>query len=171
MSKIKKTNVMRILDKAGIEYTVKTYEYTEDDLSGLHAAAATGLNPDRVFKTLVGEGNKNGPVVFCIPVHKELDLKKAAHVSGNKNVRLVHVKELPTLTGYIRGGCSPVGMKKLFPTYIDASAINTDIVSISAGQRGIQVLLEPKDIQAVTEAAFADLVMEDIILTEGRVRP
>lgn len=86
-------------------------------------------------------------------------------------MRLVHVKELPTLTGYIRGGCSPVGMKKLFPTYIDASAINTDIISISAGQRGIQVLLEPKDIQAVTEAAFADLVMEDIILTEGRVRP
>ena len=120
MAKIKKTNVMRLLDKEHVRYTVKTYEYTEDDLSGIHAAAETGLNPEHVFKTLVGEGNKTGPVVFCIPVHKELDLKKAAHASGNKNVHLIHVKELPGLTGYLRGGCSPIGMKKAFPVYIDA---------------------------------------------------
>lgn len=111
MSKTKKTNAMRILDKNHILYDIKTYEYTEEDLSGIHAAAEVGMLPDKVFKTLVGRGNVTGPVVFCIPVHKELDLKKAAHVSGNKNVHLIHVKELSDLTGYIRGGCSPIGMK------------------------------------------------------------
>lgn len=111
MSKTKKTNAMRILDKNHILYDIKTYEYTEEDLSGIHAAAEVGMPPDKVFKTLVGRGNVTGPVVFCIPVHKELDLKKAAHVSGNKNVHLIHVKELSDLTGYIRGGCSPIGMK------------------------------------------------------------
>ena len=110
---------MRILDKQKIAYTTKAYEYSEDDLSGVHAAAALGMDPEQVFKTLVGQGNKTGPVVFCIPSDKELDLKKAAACSGNKSVQLLHVKDLPGLTGYIRGGCSPIGMKKKFPTYIE----------------------------------------------------
>lgn len=170
MSKTKKTNAMRILDKNHILYDIKTYEYTEEDLSGIHAAAEVGMPPDKVFKTLVGRGNVTGPVVFCIPVHKELDLKKAAHVSANKNVHLIHVKELSDLTGYIRGGCSPIGMKKLFPTYIDETALSIDIFSISAGQRGLQILAAPKDIIKLIDACTADLTMSDIILTDGRVR-
>mgnify|MGYP000844439375 FL=1 len=170
MAKIKKTNVMHLLDKEHVRYTVKTYEYTEDDLSGIHAAAEIGLNPEHVFKTLVGEGNKTGPVFFCIPVHKELDLKKAAHASGNKNVRLIHVKELPGLTGYLRGGCSPIGMKKAFPVYIDAAAGPLDIISISAGRRGMQVLLAPSDMINVTGATLADLITDNITLEKGRVR-
>jgi Cys-tRNA(Pro)/Cys-tRNA(Cys) deacylase len=114
MAKIKKTNVMRILDKQKIPYTTKAYNYSEDDLSGVHAAAELGMDPEQVFKTLVGQGNKTGIVVFCIPSDKELDLKKAAACSGNKSLHLLHVKDLPGLTGYIRGGCSPIGMKKQF---------------------------------------------------------
>lgn len=112
MAKVKKTNVMRILDKHKIVYDIKTYAYTEDDLSGIHAAAELGMDAARLFKTLVGKGNKTGIVVFCIPSDRELDLKTAAAVSGNKHVELLHVKDLPGVTGYIRGGCSPIGMKK-----------------------------------------------------------
>jgi len=170
MAKTKKTNVMRILDKKQIVYSTKAYDYDETDLSGVHAAAALGLNPEAVFKTLVAQGNKTGPVVFCIPCDKELDLKKAAQCSGNKNVHLLHVKELLALTGYIRGGCSPIGMKKQFPTYIDESAKQHDTISISAGMRGQQVLVAPDDAAAVTGAKFCALIMEGITLTEGRVR-
>ena len=170
MAKLKKTNVMRILDKQKIAYTTKAYEYSEDDLSGVHAAAALGMDPEQVFKTLVGQGNKTGPVVFCIPSDKELDLKKAAACSGNKSVQLLHVKDLPGLTGYIRGGCSPIGMKKQFPTYIDASAETYDAISISAGQRGQQVFLPAASIMEVTGAVLADLTMKEVTLTEGRVR-
>ena len=170
MAKTKKTNVMRILDKHKIPYTTKAYDYTEDDLSGVHAATELGMDPDQVFKTLVGQGNKTGPVVFCIPSDKELDLKTAAACSGNKNVHLLHVKELPGLTGYIRGGCSPIGMKKQFPTYIDATAKNYDVISLSAGMRGQQVLVAPQAVADLIGAAFHELTMHDIILTEGRVR-
>jgi Cys-tRNA(Pro)/Cys-tRNA(Cys) deacylase len=170
MAKIKKTNVMRILDKLTITYTTKAYDYNEDDLSGVHAAAELGMAADAVFKTLVAQGNKTGPVVFCIPSDKELDLKKAAQYSGNKSVQLLHVKDLPGLTGYIRGGCSPIGMKKKFPTYIDSSAQEHTAISISAGMRGQQVLLAPADIATVTDGAFCELTMEGITLTEGRIR-
>ncbi|MCH4166504.1 MAG: Cys-tRNA(Pro) deacylase [Megasphaera sp.] len=170
MAKIKKTNVMRILDKQKIPYTTKAYNYSEDDLSGVHAAAELGMDPEQVFKTLVGQGNKTGIVVFCIPSDKELDLKKAAACSGNKSLHLLHVKDLPGLTGYIRGGCSPIGMKKQFPTCIDESAQNYAAISISAGQRGQQVLVAPDAVAALIGAAFHDLTMKDIVLTEGRIR-
>ncbi len=170
MAKVKKTNVMRMLDKQHIAYTTKAYDYSEDDLSGVHAAAELGMKPSQVFKTLVGQGNKTGPVVFCIPSDKELDLKKAAAASGNKDVHLVHVKELPGLTGYIRGGCSPIGMKKQFPTYIDESAETYDAISLSAGMRGQQVLVSPQDVASCINAKFCALTMKDIVLTEGRVR-
>lgn len=160
MAKVKKTNVMRILDKHKIMYDIKTYAYTEDDLSGIHAAAELGLDAARLFKTLAGKGNRTGIVVFCIPSDRELDLKKAAAVSGNKHVELLHVKDLPGITGYIRGGCSPIGMKKQFPTYIDTSAENFDTISISAGQRGLQVLLPVSCICTVTGASMAGLTAD-----------
>ena len=114
-----KTNAMRLLDAATIEYSTKEYEYDESDLSGHHAAEVLGIPAEQVFKTLVTKGDKTGYIVFCIPVDEELDLKKAASVSGNKKVDMIHVKELLPLTGYIRGGCSPIGMKKKFPTFIN----------------------------------------------------
>lgn len=170
MAKTKKTNVMRILDKQKIPYSTKAYAYDEADLSGVHAAAELGMNPEQVFKTLVGEGNKTGPVVFCIPSDKELDLKKAAACSGNKSVQLLHVKDLPGLTGYIRGGCSPIGMKKQFPTFIDESAKQYDAISLSAGMRGQQVLVSPQAVAELIGASFHQLLMKDVVLTEGRVR-
>lgn len=170
MAKTKKTNVMRMLDKHKIPYTTKAYDYSEDDLSGVHAAAELGMDPEQVFKTLVGQGNKTGPVVFCIPSDKELDLKKAAACSGNKSVHLLHVKELPGLTGYIRGGCSPIGMKKQFPTYIDDTASQYDTISLSAGMRGQQVLVAPQAVADLIGASFHELTLKDVVLTEGRIR-
>ena len=160
MAKVKKTNVMRILDRHKIVYDTKTYAYTEDDLSGIHAAAELGMDAARLFKTLVCKGNRTGIVVFCIPCNRELDMKKAAAVSGNKHVELLHVKDLPGITGYIRGGCSPIDMKKQFPTYIDTSAENFNTISISAGQRGLQVLLPVSCICTVTGAAMAGLTAD-----------
>ncbi len=155
--KEKKTNVMRILETEKIPYETKSYEYTEDDLSGVHAAESLGFDPDMVFKTIVTRGDKTGPVVFCLPSEKELDLKAAARVSGNKSVTMLHVKDLPALTGYIRGGCSPIGMKKQFPTYLDAACEKHEKISISAGQRGRQVLLAPADLIRYLKAEVANL--------------
>lgn len=160
MKKEKKTNVMRILDKAHIPYDTKSYEVDESDLSGVHAAEELGYDPDMVFKTIVVRGDKTGPVVFCLPSEKEIDLKKAARVSGNKSVEMLHVKDLPGLTGYIRGGCSPIGMKKFFPTWIDASADRHEVISISAGQRGHQVLLSPKALAGFIGAHMADILKD-----------
>ena len=131
-----KTNVMRLLDAAGVHYRTAEYEYDESDLSGRHAAEQLDLPAEQVFKTLVARGDKTGPVVFCIPVLDELDLRRAAAVSGNKKVELIHLKELLPLTGYLRGGCSPIGMKKKFPTYIDETCILFDEIAVSAGARG-----------------------------------
>lgn len=156
----KKTNVMRILDKAKIPYTTKTFEFSEEELSGVEASEALGFDPAMVFKTIVTRGDKTGPVVFCLPSDKEIDLKAAARVSGNKSVAMVHVKELQGLTGYIRGGCSPIGMKKQYPTYIDESCAEHDIISISAGQRGHQVCLAPADLIRLIEAGTADLTQK-----------
>lgn len=139
---------MRQLDKVGIRYESLYYEVDESDLSGMHIAAQTGLTPQQVFKTLVAKGEKNGACVFCIPVDKEVNLKKAAVAAGEKRVELVAVKELLGLTGYIRGGCSPVGMKKRFPTWIDDSALSFDKITVSAGIRGCQLLLSPKELIA-----------------------
>ena len=118
-----KTNAMRILEQAGISYEVREYTYDEDHLGGDHVVAQLGEDPETVFKTLVARGEKKGIMVFCIPVNEELDLKKAAQAAGDKRIEMVHVKELFGLTGYIRGGCSPVGMKKKYPTFIEETAL------------------------------------------------
>lgn len=155
--KEKKTNVMRILDKEKIPYETKSYEVDEENLSGVHAAEVLGYDPDMVFKTIVTKGDKTGPVVFCLPSEKEIDFKKAARASGNKSVEMIHLKDLTPLTGYLRGGCSPIGMKKDFPTYIDSTCKNHEKISISAGLRGRQVLIAPKDLISLIHAEVADL--------------
>ena len=143
---------MRLLDAAGVHYRTAEYEYDESDLSGRHAAEQLDLPAEQVFKTLVARGDKTGPVVFCIPVLDELDLRRAAAVSGNKKVELIHLKELLPLTGYLRGGCSPIGMKKKFPTYIDETCILFDEIAVSAGARGKQIILSPDDLISYTAA-------------------
>ena len=152
------TNVIRLLTKAGIPFDTAQYEVDESDLSGVNAAEALGFAAESVFKTLVARGDKNGLNVFVIPVAEELDLKKCAVVSGNKKIEMIKVSELLPLTGYIRGGCSPIGMKKKFPTYIDETAVLSDKISISAGQRGVQVLLAADDLLSYIGAEYADLI-------------
>ena len=152
-----KTNALRLLETAGIPFECSAYEVGEDDLSGTHAAELLGIDPDCMFKTLVCHDDKGGHEVFCIPVAEELDLKKCAVAAGVKRVEMIHVKELLPLTGYIRGGCSPVGMKKKFPTYIHETAIVFDEIYVSAGQRGLQMKVNPEQLAAYVEAPFADL--------------
>ena len=147
-----KTNVMRLLDAAGVAYRTAEYEYDESDLSGRHAAEQLDMPAEQVFKTLVARGDRSGPVVFCIPVLDELDLRRAASVSGNKKVELIHLRELLPLTGYLRGGCSPIGMKKKFPTSIDETCILFDEIAVSAGARGKQIILSPDDLISYTAA-------------------
>ena len=147
-----KTNAMRQLDKAKINYEALTYEVDESDLSGMHIVSQINIPAQQVFKTLVARGDKHGPCVFCIPVDKEVDLKKAAIAAGEKRVELVAVKELLGLTGYIRGGCSPIGMKKKFPTFIEESALSFEQITVSAGVRGCQLLLNPKELVLFVDA-------------------
>ena len=156
-SGVKKTNAMRMLDSAKIPYEVRTYEFEETDLAGVHAADAVGMPYETVFKTLVARGDKTGFVVFCIPVAEELDLKKAARASKNKSVELLHVKDLLPTTGYIRGGCSPVGMKKQFPTLIDETAQLFDDIYISGGRLGLTLRLAPDELAAFLGATLADI--------------
>ncbi|MBR1487617.1 MAG: Cys-tRNA(Pro) deacylase [Bacteroidales bacterium] len=141
-----KTNAARLLDAAGIHYELIPYEYTEDDLSAQHVAAQLGEDIDQVFKTLVLRGDRTGCFVCVIPGDFEVDLKVAARISGNKSCEMLHLKELLPTTGYIRGGCSPIGMKKPFPTFIHESALLYDYIYISAGQRGLQLKLDPRDL-------------------------
>ena len=157
---MQKTNVMRMLDKAKIPYRTVEYEVDESDLSGVHIAQTTGMNPDMVFKTLVAKGDKTGFLVFCIPCDKEVDLKKAAKISNNKKVEFLHLKDLLPTTGYIRGGCSPIGMKKKFPTYIHETACTFKAISVSGGQRGLQVILSPTALCDFTAAQFCDLITD-----------
>ena len=152
-----KTNAMRRLDAAKIPYEVFEYAVDESDLSGWHIADEIGLAHEMVFKTLVAKGDKTGPVVFCMPVDLEVDLKKAARVTGNKRIEMIHVKDLLALTGYIRGGCSPIGMKKQFPTYVHQTAENFERITVSAGMRGAQLLLRVSDLLSFTRATLADL--------------
>ena len=139
-----KTNAARLLDSAGIQYELIEYSYTEEDLSAQHVAAELGEDIDMVFKTLVLRGDRNGLFVCVIPGDFEVDLKLAAHISGNKSCEMIHVKELLPLTGYIRGGCSPIGMKKPFPTFVHESALLYDYIYVSAGQRGLQLKINPQ---------------------------
>ena len=155
-----KTNAVRLLEAAGIPFELGEYEVDEEDLSGVHAAEMIGMPPEQVFKTLVARGDRNGIAVFCIPVAEELDLKRAAAVSGNKSLQMVHVRELLALTGYIRGGCSPVGMKKHYPTYVDETCILFDRIAVSAGRRGLQLLISPDDLCAFLDAQQVRLTVD-----------
>lgn len=152
-----KTNVMRLLEQAGIDYQALEYEVDEDNLSGEHAAELVNMPPEQVFKTLVAKGDKKGITVFCIPVNLELNLKKAAAVTGDKKIELLHVKDLLGTTGYIRGGCSPIGMKKKFPAYMDETAILYDEICVSAGIRGCQLRLSREKLVGYIDAVLCDI--------------
>ena len=160
-SKEEKTNVMRVLEQKKIAYTAHTYPH-EDGVAvdGVTVAQSMGFDPAAVFKTLVARGAKGQFYVFDVPVAENLDLKKAAKAVGEKSIEMLHQKELLPLTGYVHGGCSPVGMKKLFPTVIDASAENLETMIVSAGKIGYQVELSPRDLASLVRASFADLVSE-----------
>lgn len=151
-TKINKTNVARLLDQAKISYELIPYEVDENDLSATHVAETLGENVEQVFKTLVLHGDKTGYFVCIIPGDKESNLKLAAKVSGNKNCEMIPMKELLSITGYIRGACSPIGMKKHFPTYIHETCILYDFIYISAGQRGLQVKIDPNELINIVNA-------------------
>jgi Cys-tRNA(Pro)/Cys-tRNA(Cys) deacylase len=153
-----KTNAVRLVEQAGIPCRECFYEFDENDLNGNHAAQAIGMPGEQVFKTLVARGERTGINVFCIPVCCELDLKKAAKAAGDKNMELVAVKDLLSLTGYIRGGCSPVGMKKKYPTHFDETAQLWDEIAVSAGARGHQMVVPPEDLANLVNAKFADII-------------
>ena len=152
-----KTNAVRLIEQAGLPFRTAEYEYDESDLGGLHAAQAVGMPPEQVFKTLVARGEKRGVLVFCIPVCCALDLKKAAKAAGDKKVEMVHMKELLGLTGYIRGGGSPIGMKRSYPTFIDETAELFDEIAVSAGMRGQQLILGPDDLIHYADMTVCDL--------------
>ena len=154
-----KTNAVRLVQQAGIPCREAFYEFDEQDLSGVHAAQAVGMPEEQVFKTLVARGEKTGINVFCIPVCCELDLKKAAKAAGDKNMELVAVKELLGLTGYIRGGCSPVGMKKHYPTFIDETCTLWDKIAVSAGARGHQMIVPPQPLAELVGAELTDIIV------------
>lgn len=155
---MKKTNAARLLDAQSVSYELAEYEVDESDLSAISLAKKIGQDVEQIFKTLVLRGDKSGIFVCVIPGNAEVDLKKAAKVSGNKNCAMVQQKELLPLTGYIRGGCSPIGMKKPFPTFIHETCILFDAIFVSAGQRGLQFKINPDDLIKVTGAEVCDLV-------------
>ncbi len=153
-----RTNAMRILERQGIPFRVARYPVDEDDLSAVHAAEAMGMPADQVWKTIVLSSAPGQYFVCVIPGAAEVDLKKAAKASGAKKADLIPVKELEPLTGYVRGGCSPIGMKKAFPTFVDETVQLLDEISVSAGRRGLQVILKPEDLLRATGARLADVV-------------
>ena len=155
--KIHKTNAMRTLESHKINYDVHEYAWNEEHTDAKTAAAKVEMPFDKIYKTLVAVGNNTGVIVACIPASTELDLKKFAKASGNKKVDMLHMKDLEKTTGYIRGGCSPVSMKKLFPTYIAAEAESMDTIVVSAGKRGMQMEVIPSDLIEVTDGQFADI--------------
>ena len=154
-----KTNAVRLVQQAGIPCREEFYEFDENDLYGNHAANAIGFPPEQVFKTLVARGAKNGIMVFCIPVCCELDLKKAAKAAGDKSVEMLPVKELLGVTGYIRGGCSPVGMKKKYPTFFDEVCLLFEEIAVSAGERGHQMILPPQELVRLVGAKLVDIIV------------
>lgn len=158
MKMASKTNAVRLVQQAGFSCREAFYEYDEQDLNGNHAAKAIGFPPEQVFKTLVARGARTGINVFCIPVCCELNLKKAAAAAGDKSMELIPVKELLSITGYIRGGCSPVGMKKKFPTYIDEVCLLYDEIAVSAGERGHQMLIPPEALLQLAQAITTDII-------------
>ncbi len=159
MKKEEKTNVCRVLDGKKIEYTLHTYE-PDATMTGEEIAGILGEDADKVFKTLVTQGKSGGYYVFVVPVKEELDLKKAAKASGEKAVSMIKQKELLPLTGYVHGGCSPIGMKKQFPTYIHESASNLDKIFVSAGKVGFQIELKASDLISVSRSGLADIIKD-----------
>ena len=159
MAKISKTNAARLLDQRKINYQLIPYQVDEQHLDARHVAESLGENIEQVFKTLVLKGDKSGHFVCVIPGNCEVDLKKAAKVSGNKNCDLIPMKDLLPTTGYIRGGCSPIGMKKPFPTYIHTTAADFDHIYISAGVRGLQIQIAPTDLITVSNATICDIIL------------
>lgn len=157
--RVQKTNAIRIVEQQNIPYKEYEFEWSEDHLSANSVAEKIGIEDGKIFKTLVTVGNKTGPVVAVIPGNKELNLKKLASVSGNKKVEMLHLKDLEETTGYIRGGCSPIGMKKLFPTFIAEEANQFETIIVSAGKRGMQIELAPSAIVHVTNGSIAELTM------------
>ncbi|OJG68768.1 protein ebsC [Enterococcus moraviensis] len=156
---MQKTNAIRIVEQQKIPYKEYEFEWSEDHLSANSVAEKIGIEDGKIFKTLVTVGNKTGPVVAVIPGNKELNLKKLASASGNKKIEMLHLKDLEETTGYIRGGCSPIGMKKLFPTFIAEEANQFETIIVSAGKRGMQIELAPSAIVHVTNGSIADLTM------------
>jgi Cys-tRNA(Pro)/Cys-tRNA(Cys) deacylase len=163
MARPVKTNAARILEAAGISYELRHYEVDEDNLSAPHVAEEIGMPPEQVFKTLVARGDRSGVLMACIPANSELDLKALAAVSGNRKVELVPVKEVLGLTGYIRGGVSPIGTKKPYPFYLDETAVLWDVISISAGMRGVQMLLAPDDLARITDARHCAIARDTVL--------
>ena len=155
--KIEKTNAARLLDKAGLQYNLISYEVDENDLAAQHVADSLGQDISKVFKTLVLHGDKTGHIVAVIPGNMEVDLKSLAKVSGNKKVEMIAMKDLLQVTGYIRGGCSPIGMKKRFPTYFHTTALDQDVLYVSAGVRGLQIEISPQDLINFVQAKIADV--------------
>ena len=160
MGKEVKTNAMRLLDRLNIPYSINLYDCKEF-IDGSSIARQLGQPPERSFKTLVAQGKSGGYFVFALPVGRELDLKKAAASVGEKSVSLIPVKEINRVTGYIRGGCTPLGMKKAFPTVVDQSAADFDQIIISGGQIGAQILLAPGDLLKAANAVYADLALNE----------
>jgi Cys-tRNA(Pro)/Cys-tRNA(Cys) deacylase len=152
-----KTNAMRLLDSAGIAYSTREYDVTDGELSGVAVAAKIGRDPGRVFKTLVTEGKNTGLNVFVIPSDCELDLKKAALAAGDKYIEMIKARELEPKTGYVHGGCSPVGMKKQLPTFLDESASFYETIYVSGGRVGLQLEIDPQDLARITSAKLCDL--------------
>jgi Cys-tRNA(Pro)/Cys-tRNA(Cys) deacylase len=152
-----KTIAARMLDQLKIEYELRAYEVSEDELDALSVARKVDMPPEATFKTLVARGDKTGVMLACVPGDAELDFKKLAAATGDKKVEMVAVKEIQSLTGYIRGGVSPLGSKKKYPLYLDRSAFDHERVSVSAGRRGLQMILAPRDLQRATNAIIADL--------------
>jgi Cys-tRNA(Pro)/Cys-tRNA(Cys) deacylase len=153
-----KTNAARILDSAGIQYELLAYEVDESDLSAVTVASKIQQDVDCVFKTLVLKGDRSGILVCIIPGSAELDLKKVCRISGNKSAAMIPMKEILEITGYIRGGCSPVGMKKLYATYIDETCALFESIFVSAGVRGLQFKINPSDLIRITESKVGDLI-------------
>ncbi len=154
-----KTNAMRILDKNKIAYTVNSYE-CDEFIDGVHVADKLGQSYEQSFKTIVTVGKSKNYYVFVLPVHREIDLKKAAKCAGEKSVEMIHVKELQGITGYIRGGCTSIGMKKNYPVFIHRSALDFDTIIISGGRIGLQLLLAPQDLAKVTNGSFEEIVAD-----------
>ena len=160
MAKKFKTNALRMLDKAKIAYSIKEYEYDEDHLDGRHVASQVDMVPEAIFKTLVLHDNHNEYLVCCVPVLEEIDLKKLAKLAGRKNVEIIHQKDLLPVTGYMRGGCSPVGMKKQFPTVFHESARNFPEIYVSGGRIGLTLKVDPQKLAEAVNASFADITAQ-----------